>query len=208
MLAVLQGRDGRLGVHVVGRAVVKEVNTRIRDQRRPAGVIAFVPESSGGFGHPLLGPAGNGDQPRLRGRGPKDVGDRAVGVAVGFGHEGVPQQADPDCVLIGSGADLRKAVMAHVLVILSPGQRWVPRVGADKAVGGHARCPATAAGYKGSSLARSPARANASGSEGANVTSKHDRGVTSRPPSVRPWVAISEVWRPIATGIDHWISRS
>ncbi len=130
MLAVPERRDRRLDMHVMGRAIVEDLDLRIFDQFLPAGVVAVVPVATGGVRHALLGPAGDGPKVWPGRRGPEDVGHRLVGIAVGLGHEPIPEETHIDGPFIGIGGDPGETTLAHR--VLGPSTRvWLSTIGND-----------------------------------------------------------------------------
>jgi hypothetical protein len=96
VLAGLRGRDRRLGVQVVGPAVVDQVDLRVGHQLPPIEHRPLEPETLSGGLRPRGITTADRQQPGRRRRWGHHVGDRAQRVSVGSAHEAGSDQPDAD----------------------------------------------------------------------------------------------------------------
>src|SRR5882672_1013148 len=126
VLAGLDGGDGRLGVGVVGAAVVDELDVLVAEHVLPLEVMLLVAVALLRLGDGLFVAAADGDQLGDGDRGIHHVGELLVRVGVGLAHERVAQHADADAGRRLEALDLalggEAAAFAHPLSSNSPGK--------------------------------------------------------------------------------------
>ncbi len=93
MLAGFRGRNGDLGMGVVGRVDVDDIDLGIGNDLPPVGRDMAPAELLGRGGHALFVAAANGVKHRLGGNGKKFV-DLAPRVRMGLAHELVADHSD------------------------------------------------------------------------------------------------------------------
>ena len=117
MLPGRRGCDGGLGVHVVGAAVVEEVDRRIGEERLPVGDGALEAVAIGSGRDRVGAASGNRGEPGPERQRAGDVRQREIGVRVRLPHEGVPEHSDADRSLVHAANPTRSRVcLSHRMV--------------------------------------------------------------------------------------------